>query len=104
MECYICKKDSTEFSSGYSQKVCLDCDAMLNESEVKYRKFMDGYKKNHACCPICGSTEGINTLVAYAYNSDNPEGYNDLSDFTCSGCGDKHVVHERVPYKTKNPE
>ncbi len=100
MKCCICKQDAVDFSPKYQDKVCMTCQEMFDESDKKRRVFMEKYKKDHECCPICGSTRGITTLVGFIYNSENPEKYKDENNFTCGDCGDQHVAHDRVPVRT----
>lgn len=67
------------------------------ERDRRYKEFMAAYRKQHAACPRCGSVRGIVTLSGYCFNSDKPEEYRDLNDFSCDQCGNTHTVHERAP-------
>lgn len=62
----------------------------------EYLKFMKKYKKNHECCPKCGTKEYTTTLVGYIFNSEDKGNYKDLNICVCANCGDKHTVHDRV--------
>ena len=65
--------------------------------ETIYKEAMAQYKLDHECCPECGETGHISTLVGYMFNHEHPESYMDKNNCTCSLCGDVHIMHERVP-------
>lgn len=67
------------------------------DSDERYRKAMVIYKEKHAACPKCGGLPHSSTLMGYAFNSDDPDSYQNLNDCVCSVCGDRHTYHERVP-------
>ena len=59
-----------------------------------YNDFMESYRREHACCPKCGSTGGIQTLVAYTLIQGRELDYKDLNQVRCK-CGSVHTVHEQ---------
>ena len=65
----------------------------------RYNKFMAEYKKAHKACPKCNATTGNVTLMGYILDWSQPQNYKNLNRFTCSNCGDRHTVHDRVPLK-----
>ena len=97
MNCYICKKETDTFTDRYVEKVCLECDARLIESDAKAKKFRDEYRKNHALCPNCGHDQFMTTLMGFPMHMDHPEDYKDLNNCTCSKCKNQHVTHDRTP-------
>jgi hypothetical protein len=97
MNCYICKKETTEKSTRYVEPVCLECDEKFLESENKIEAFRKQYRIDHAACPKCGSTSHYSTLAGFVMYADRLDDYKDLNDCTCSSCGDEHTAHERVP-------
>ena len=99
MECYICKKETTEKSTRYVECVCMECDEKFEENRKKREAFREQYRIDHAACPKCGETSHMSTLVAYAMDTDRLEDYKDLNTCTCTRCRDKHTAHERVPVK-----
>ena len=101
MICYICNAKCDEISNRYSQPVCLSCEDMFNKHDSKIKVFKSKYKEEHKYCPKCGSNSYITTLTGYPFYSDNPEGYKDLNDCTCSACGDVHTRHDRI--SSNNP-
>lgn len=66
--------------------------------ESDYDSFMKQYQIDHKCCPECGETSHISTLVGYIFNHESPESYKDKNRCTCK-CGSVHIAHERVPKK-----
>jgi hypothetical protein len=70
-----------------------------NESDRIRKEFMVKYKLDHECCPVCGETSHMTTLMGYAFDSSNPNGYKDMNTCTCEKCGDNHPYHNRVPKK-----
>ncbi len=99
MDCFICKKEITESSPKYSDKVCLECAERFMESDNKVEAFRKQYKIDHAVCPKCNGDSHISTLAGFIINSSNLEAYMDLNKCTCMHCGDKHTTHERVAKK-----
>ena len=73
------------------------CVEHTEESSKQYDEFMKEYHKQHGCCPKCGATEHLTTLVGYVLNWDKKEEYKDMNKCECMKCGDKHSVHDRVP-------
>lgn len=73
------------------------CVEHTEESSKAYDEFIDEYKRLHACCPKCGETGCTTTLVGYILNMDKKEEYKDLNKCICNKCGDKHIMHDRVP-------
>lgn len=69
------------------------------ESLKEYNEFMSTYNKLHECCPKCGGKGHTSTLMGYALDSENKEGYKDKNSCCCSNCGDTHITHDRVPFK-----
>ena len=65
---------------------------MTNEHD----EFITQYNKDHKYCPNCGSERYSQTLVGYILDLDKKEQYKDRNKCTCSHCGDKHIVHDRV--------
>jgi hypothetical protein len=63
----------------------------------EYNEFMEEYHKQHECCPKCGSDDHTSTLVGYILNMARKEEYKNLNKCECLECGDKHLVHDRVP-------
>jgi len=96
MKCYICSKESDKFSHKYSDKVCLECDAMFVEHDIKADKLRKKYSDNHALCPKCGSEGHTTTLAGYIFDVEHPELYKDLNHCVCSNCGNHHTAHERI--------
>jgi transcription elongation factor Elf1 len=71
----------------------------------EYDEFIKNYKFQHAACLKCGHTGCSTTLVGYILNMNKKEEYKNLNWCTCTNCGDKHRVHDRVPvnyYLDKN--
>lgn len=68
----------------------------LEESAEVSRKFRKEYSERHKCCPKCGSERYISTLAGYAMISGEEEKYRDENSCTCSDCGNKHIVHDRI--------
>lgn len=64
-----------------------------------YDSFMENYRKEHEVCPTCGSTDSIQTLMAYILYIDNQDNYKDLNIAECCNCGNKHKVHDRISKK-----
>ncbi len=62
----------------------------------EYEEFMAQYKKDHEVCPKCGSVGGSCTYVGYIFNSNKPNDYKDLNNYTCSKCKNTHKVHDRI--------
>jgi len=97
MECYICKKEADKFSERYTDKVCLECDAIFLEHDIKARQLRKEYRDDHALCPKCGSEGHTSTLAGFILDTDHPEQYKDLNNCVCYNCGDRHTTHERIP-------
>lgn len=77
-------------------KIKIDVE-QLEERSREYDEFMVEYRKQHKCCPECGSTEYKSTLIGYVLNYDKKEEYRDMNKCECMKCGAKHSVHDRVP-------
>jgi hypothetical protein len=69
------------------------------KSSIEYDNFMKNYRKQHECCPKCGSKQHNTTLVGYVLNMDKKDDYKDMNDCKCIICGDKHSCHDRVASK-----
>lgn len=67
----------------------------------EYDEFMKQYNLLHECCPKCGETSYMTTLVEYVLDLCKKEEYKDLNRCTCGSCGDVHTIHDRVPKKDK---
>jgi len=65
----------------------------------EYYDFMEKYRKEHCCCPKCGSKHHSSTLVGYLFDAKHPEKYKDMNSVTCIDCGWKGVAHQLVPEK-----
>jgi ribosomal protein S27AE len=92
-----------EHLKDFTEKEKEDWWAIRNNLHTIYERYMVQYELDHECCPKCGETSHMSTLVGYVFNHEQPESYKDQNNCTCSNCGDKHTAHERVP-KTKNNE
>jgi hypothetical protein len=64
----------------------------------EYNKFMKAYNLAHECCPQCGSKMCTTSLVGYLLDLSKKDDYKDLNKCSCYDCGDKHIMHERVPF------
>lgn len=73
----------------------MDRSNKLNNND--YDMFMKEYAKKHVCCPKCGSTQHISTLVGYALDLDKKDEYKNLNICSCTSCEDEHSKHDRVP-------
>jgi hypothetical protein len=97
MNCFLCKKETTEFGTMYVEKVCIECTNKHIESNLQREVFMNQYKLDHAACPNCGDLRHTSTLVSYIYYSDKPDDYKDLNSCECTHCSNTHTTHERIP-------
>ena len=70
--------------------------SLTNVPDKKYTEFMAKYKSKHKCCPNCGSTDYISTLIGFAFYSDKPDEYKDRNRCVCADCNDRHIVHDRI--------
>lgn len=69
-----------------------------------YDEFMKQYKKDHQCCPNCGSKALMTTLVAYLADYGNLSSYVDKNRATClksdeldlNGCEWSGIVHDLI--------
>jgi len=66
------------------------------EYDAFVKNFYIKYEKKHEACPKCGSTSFRSTLMGYACDPDDLEGYADNNRSTCSDCGNVHKIHDRV--------
>jgi hypothetical protein len=96
MNCYLCKKETTEFGTMYAEKVCIECTDKHLEAQKLREDFMKQYKIEHAACPNCGDLRHTTTLVSYIYHSNRPDEYKNLNNCVCSHCGNKHTTHDRI--------
>ena len=70
-----------------------------NESERIQDEFMKQYEIDHECCPECGETSHISHLLAFVFDPDNPESYEDRNTCFCDSCESQHRKHDRVKKK-----
>lgn len=68
----------------------------LYSDELKAKEIREEYKRNHKCCPKCGSSKAKITLMAFPLDINSPEAYEDRNTAVCVDCGDKHLVHNRI--------
>ena len=80
------------------------CVEHTEESSKEYDNFMEEYNKQHECCPKCGATEHMSTLVGYVLNWDKKDEYKDMNRCECMKCYDKHSTHDRVPSIEELPQ
>lgn len=67
-----------------------------NMTRSTYDIFMEEYKDKHKYCPRCGSDSYIQTLVAYIFDANNPDSYENRNQAMCK-CGFKHTINDRLP-------
>lgn len=98
IKCVVCEIEVTENTKShlYVEPVCAHCASKLHQSRQDYNSFMNQYKKDHALCPKCKHTGYMSTLVGYTYSAEHKDQYKDMNACTCSSCGDRHTMHERV--------
>lgn len=96
-QCFTCKVESEIFSSRYSEPICLICEDKFDKRHKQIEEYRKEYKKLHALCPKCGADSCITTLAGFLMES--LETYKDKNECKCTQCGDKHIVHDRVPEK-----
>ena len=70
-----------------------------DEKSSEYDEFMKEYEKLHKFCPKCGGENYSVTFVGYPLDLKKKDKYKDLNTCVCSECGDKHIVHDRIPLK-----
>jgi len=97
MTCYICSKETDYKSVAYAEIVCANCEMLFRESDRKRRLFMEEYRTQHECCPICGHELHTTTLSGYVYVSGHEDEFKDLNECECTNCKDKHTYHDRIP-------
>ena len=71
----------------------------FRKSTIVREEYMKIYNKEHECCPKCGETSYITTLLGIPFDMNNPDAYQDINTAWCQNpnCKDKHTVHNRVP-------
>ena len=72
----------------------------IGRNSNQYNQFITQYQNDHKCCPKCGSEIYNTTLMSTVFNENTPEEYKDTNKCTCIDCGDRHIVHDRVPKKS----
>src|SRR5688572_25837600 len=63
---------------------------------------IDGYHREHAACPQCGSDSFEQTCMGFIIDKNHPERYQDRNRATCMDCGWEGIVHELVPEALKD--
>lgn len=71
-------------------------DFMIGELPRRIRR---EYRKQHKCCPKCGSTHDHQTLRGTVLDMNKPEEYMDDNESRCQDCGWVGTVHDRVQEK-----
>jgi hypothetical protein len=71
----------------------------MNDEEYRleeYHKLMEEYRKNHRCCPKCGSDRNSQTLMGIIPDLDKPNEYKDENRVSCANCKWGGIVHNLV--------
>ena len=71
----------------------------MDEKRSEYDFFIEEYNKKHKCCPRCGSTIYLSTLLVLGLNIDKTGEYSDRRTCECIKCGDIHIYHNRISKK-----
>lgn len=86
--------ESTKPETKQDWKVYLDA---YDEKYSSVRElFFEEYEQNHKHCPKCGDERYGTTLMGYVLDMRKMSEYEDRNTCTCSGCGDRHLFHDRV--------